>query len=142
MIDHPDMKPVPNKTGTVKHSDEIRWIVPRSVLKKIAQDDLSKAEMTLLLYFMSSCELQIVKPRPTISFHIANHPNIPANYVGMYIYTGKRTEISDDHTGLSVAAITKGAAALSKKGYIMRSSEFSLRLVFAFILNPNLFELV
>lgn len=123
------------------HKKTLGWHPSKSGLNEIAHANLAKPEYMLLLYMIAHCELQIIKGRDSLAAtdHIGPHPLIPPGFIGIYVFSENRSAIAEQFDGWNPRTVSVHISKLVKRGYLIRSGEFSLRLMFAFIISPRLF---
>lgn len=119
----------------------IRWSVSKNGLMKLAHDKLSTSEYRILLHMMAGCSLEIVKFRVSMDFYTDKHPLIEEGMHARFVFDSKRTDLMASFPEIAPRSVTHSITGLTRKGYILRPQEFSIRLMFSFVLHHSLFSL-
>lgn len=119
----------------------IRWTVSKAGLFKLAHDKLSTSEYRILLHMIAGCSLEIVKFRVPMEFYIDKHPILEEGMTARFVFDGKRSDVMASFPEITPRSVTHSITGLTRKGYLMRPQEFSIRLMFSFVLHPSLFTL-
>lgn len=121
----------------------IRWHPSKTALDHLSHLDLTKSEYKLILYMMSHTELTMLKRRSSTpdDYHVDTLPNTPPDYAGVFVFSQPRSVIADTIFGGNPNKVTYQIKALVTNNLIIRSNEFSLRLLFGFIMNKTLFDI-